>query len=209
MTTPVSWSAPVATRIASPIALRRPGRERLGEQVPVVKVSRRRLDRQARANRDGAALALVMVGVDDEAEHEFGVGERSARGAAQVGAHGPRLDIDVDAKRWRRRSRRAPCRRRLSSLKRFGTNFSSTGERRVSCSTPDLPFDLGELDRVLADDRDELAHCVFVNRDGHSDPPAELAKQRRAGTWPASRSARGSRSCARPCRRRTGDAGRP
>jgi hypothetical protein len=36
-----------------------------------------------------------MVEVDDEAEHKLCVGERPARGAAPVGAHGPTLAINV------------------------------------------------------------------------------------------------------------------
>ena len=62
-----------------------------------MKVSRRRLDHQARADRDHTALALVVVGVDDEREYEFGVGERSAGRAAEVCAHGACLDVDVES----------------------------------------------------------------------------------------------------------------
>ena len=51
-----------------------------------------------------SALALVVVGVDDQAEYEFRVGECAAGRAAQIGAHGPRLDIDVVPGRGDRRS---------------------------------------------------------------------------------------------------------
>src|SRR6516165_6884706 len=64
----------------------------------MMKVSGRRLDREARTDGDSAALALVVIGVDDDREREFGVGELPARRTFEVGAYSARLDVDVESR---------------------------------------------------------------------------------------------------------------
>jgi hypothetical protein len=88
---------PVATRIASPIGLACPADTRRSNRYQPCRFVRRGLARDAGLGRNGAALALVVVDVDHEREHESGVGERAARGPLEVGAHGARLDVDVES----------------------------------------------------------------------------------------------------------------
>ena len=130
-----------------------------------MKVPWRRLDRQARTDRDHTALALVVVGVDDEGEHEFRVGERSAGRAAQVCAHRAWLDVDVESGVGVER-RHLDDRLEVVDPEAARDQLVVVRIQPAELQHTRLAGALGELDRVLADDRDEFAHCVFVNRDG-------------------------------------------
>ena len=60
-----------------------------------MKIPGRSLDHKARPHGDGAAPTFVGIAIGNQAEHPDGILERAALIAAQIGAHGTRLDVDV------------------------------------------------------------------------------------------------------------------
>ena len=154
-----------ANQVADPLCL--VGRDRPVEQIPVMKIPWRSFDREARAHRDGAALALVVIGVDHQAECEFRIGDRAARLAAQGRVYGARFDVDVQS-----------C---IGGADRHSDHAIDVVEPepvrnellidRAQCGElqrASLAVALGQPDRVCADDLDELSHRGFVGRDGRS-----------------------------------------
>src|SRR5262245_6561226 len=71
------------------------GADRLTQKKPVLRVSRRGFNREARWHGRLPSHALVGIGIGDDGEHRAGILEPAAAIAAQILAHGAALDIDV------------------------------------------------------------------------------------------------------------------
>src|SRR5262249_31718154 len=67
------------------------------EQIPVMEISGRSFDHEARAYLDVTTFALVRVTVGDQPKYPGGVFKAAAKITAQIGTDCARLDVDVES----------------------------------------------------------------------------------------------------------------